>query len=368
MKATLESLHATCATCHGRRTFVRACPFCADSGHDHECDDTHVPCVAEVHLLADQLGADVEDAAKYRAAVERIDEAVERMPSIASGQVREVLEWMLEFDGMPVPATLDKARVAEVLRDSRDRHLKAAQERAGSSLEMDHRAMADACTQVATRLGLTLDTPPSGPGGGEDWPLPPHDRCDLTCVMGRPKECAGPEMSGIRAATRARIAPTPTPEVPPLKDETLDEYRARTAVTALWKWRDDEGNAANVSAEGYHLHGDVEVIAGALARALAEAKREVEKSNQRVKDEAAKLGPALDLIRDALRPYGCTFPGGGLIGITAGIDEVVRKAAESMRERAAQACDETANDTAAPNSIREVARLLARLIRALPLE
>lgn len=39
-----------------------------------------------------------EDAAKYRTAVERLNEAVVRMPSVAKRQVREVLEWMLSLD------------------------------------------------------------------------------------------------------------------------------------------------------------------------------------------------------------------------------------------------------------------------------
>lgn len=74
---------------------------------------------------------------------------------------REVLRRVT--DGQ-VPEVLEKARVVEVLRDARERHIKAADGHVGSSLEMYHRAMADACTQVATRLGLTL--PASEPHAG----------------------------------------------------------------------------------------------------------------------------------------------------------------------------------------------------------
>lgn len=52
----------------------------------------------------------------------------------------------------------------------------------------------------------------------------------------------------------------------------------------------------------------------------------------------AKLQPALDIIREPLLEMGCTFPGGGFVGIAEGIREVVAKAerrgAEGMREKA----------------------------------
>lgn len=56
---------------------------------------------------------------------------------------------------------------------------------------------------------------------------------------------------------------------------------------------------------------------------------------------SAALGPALDIIREPLLEMGCTFPGGGLIGIAEGVRELVakaeRKGAEEMRRAAAKA-------------------------------
>lgn len=63
--------------------------------------------------------------------------------------------------------------------------------------------------------------------------------------------------------------------------------------------------------------------------------------NMQAKAElSAALGPALDIIREPLLEMGCTFPGGGLVGIAEGIREVVakaeRKGAEEMRAEAAK--------------------------------
>lgn len=67
--------------------------------------------------------------------------------------------------------------------------------------------------------------------------------------------------------------------------------------------------------------------------------------NMQAKAElSAALGPALDIIREPLLEMGCTFPGGGLVGIAEGIREVVakaeRKGAEEMRTAAADGCRE----------------------------
>lgn len=114
--------------------------------------------------LVEAVGTYVETA---RAALQR-DMG---MPSVAVQATRE--EWMslvAAYDAAKGGEVVDKARVVEVLRDLREMHVGAlcrAEERRDERLIYDHRAMLDALQQVATRLGLTLDTPPSGPGGGE---------------------------------------------------------------------------------------------------------------------------------------------------------------------------------------------------------
>lgn len=202
------------------------------------------------------------DAAKYHAAVERLNDRAGQAKAAhdawGSDPEGAVARWVLYGEGgAPAPReTLDKGWVREVLRESRDRHLKAAQERAGS-LEMDHRAMADACMQIATRLGLSIDTPPSGPGGGEspsrddvlnafsveadsagaleryqrEHPTLAQDLAELARDLSQPLvEQEGPlpaedealinkawmQHAAIKPTSRARIAPTPTPKVPPM--------------------------------------------------------------------------------------------------------------------------------------------------------
>lgn len=111
-----------------------------------------------------------------------------------------------------------------------------------------------------------------------------------------------------------------------------------TALDVAW-----EGEGVRVLADGtWVIESPVPVlnVISTLTRALAEAL----KAKVHAQDESAKLGPVLDVIREALKPYGCTFPGGGLVGIANGVDEVVHKAAESMRERAAKAVDSIIED------------------------
>lgn len=103
-----------------------------------------------------EVARNAEDAAKYRAAVERVDAAVDRMPSIAVRQVRDVLLWMLGLDGTPMPETLDKARVREVLEN----HLGPQLVRA-----------------IARDLGLGLDALP-GQGGATPATHPLGCTCD----------------------------------------------------------------------------------------------------------------------------------------------------------------------------------------------
>lgn len=94
MKATPEAFHRSCATCRGKRSYLRDCAFCDDSGHDHECHTPETPCSETVHQLADQLSSDAEDAAKYRAARGRFDLAVERVEA-GTQPTRDVLAWFL---------------------------------------------------------------------------------------------------------------------------------------------------------------------------------------------------------------------------------------------------------------------------------
>lgn len=86
----------------------------------------------------------------------------------------------------------------------------------------------------------------------------------------------------------------------------------------------------------------------------------------------AKLQPALDMIREPLTEMGCTFPGGGFVGIAEGIREVVAKAerrgAEGMREAAATVHDgQCASQGFSGLSTAPWHRRYAAEIRGLPL-
>lgn len=113
------------------------------------------------------------DAARFRAAVELARNAAWLSLAWTHRMSKsDCARLLLGLDG-PVSApqaTLDKVRGVEVLLDLRAMHLaalKRAQANQHERLIYDHRAMLDALQQVATRLGITLDAPPSGPGGGE---------------------------------------------------------------------------------------------------------------------------------------------------------------------------------------------------------
>lgn len=379
------------------------------------------------------VSEDMEDAAKYRAAV-------------------DLLQAMKSPDGF-----------SDALRKLPD---------GGAIPDVPFRQWAGIVTWFGDYLGLTLATPPpgpgggerrpartwgescagpdgdgscslayphpgkcdsgeaqGGPGGGEDWPLPPHDRCDLTCIIGRPNECAGPEMSGIRAATstRARIAPTPTPEVPPLRSGPCGNTRqpdlyscalpyahkgacdfqpstpdapnpstpsngspdaslspapesapasnspqTSTATEVVLDGLDFDGDRYRVVTTdghawvechydgGWHQHtSDNQGLVPAIARALAEAKREVAEARKATEDA----------MRESAHRYEVEIP------------EAALKAAESMRERAAKACDARARHCLAQASelpygpvkakwtlAADEAQLMARDIRALTLE
>ncbi|GEL75510.1 hypothetical protein [Myxococcus virescens] len=264
--------------------------------------------------------ADHEDAAKYRAAVEGIQRARNLLlyPTVTWDEtVPEVLRVlaMLVSDAPAPSETLDKARVVEVLTG-----IIADPE---SSLDADR-----ACRRVARRLGLSLDTPPSGPGGGDidnlDGESPAVEAVRLAAEAGLP----------VRVTTRSRIAPTPTPEVSPLTPDVAWEDKE---VRVL-----GDGTLLIFGPHGWEDGPFTKTMRlQRLARALAEAKRE-------------------------------TAHAQGLVDVAArATSQAVRVAAEmgaeNMREQAAEECDETANDAEVPAHTREVARLLAKCIRALPL-
>jgi len=412
----VAQVDGACGMCGGKRVRRTSCSMCHDSTWDHECDDKEVPCHWTGHAVIDQIrvafdaakggealvhcpgckqqapvteihtrctmcaahedertrnaaleeSPDAEDAATYRAAVERLDDRAGKAKAAhdawGSDPEGAVARWVLYGDGeAPAPReVLDKARVVEVLRESRDRHLKAAQERAGTSLEMDHRAMADACTQVATRLGLTLATPPSGPGGGErampnvETPFTPEQRDALNAMI-----------QASPLGSRARIAPTPTQdealtaalvavEMPATVEEAeqvmreagvdpaaflaetmahAEAVKARlasqpSAPDVVWEHPDNPELGIRVLADGTMQDGTSHPqnwrnIAKDIARALAEAKRETV--------------PVLNALRQYQhRDERCLTE-----TLTRLVDERVtlpqkawREAAESMRERA----------------------------------
>lgn len=271
---------------------------------------------------------DMEDAAKYRAAVGRLNDRAGQAKAAhdawGSDPEGAVARWLLYGEGgAPAPSeTLDKARVVEVLSQC----LAAIKPGAESDTVTGWEC---AILKVALDLGLTLDTPPSGPGGGEAksadyfWPK-------------------------FHAAQRRRVffgsgpvAPTPTPEVPPLRSGPCNNTRQPdmhscvlpyahkgacdfqpepqpTAPAVIWQ---TDGIRVSGSGDAY-----VEVSGGswlylnddrfqALARALAEAKREVAEARKATEDA----------MRESAHRYEVEIP------------EAMKKAAESMRERAATA-------------------------------
>lgn len=117
--------------------------------------------------------------------------------------------------------------------------------------------------------------------------------------------------------------------VEPEKVRSTDGTVARTAVLGDW----DNGTPQQEKDAAY-----IAAAHPAVVLALIERVRKAEARAERGGE--AKLQPALDIIREPLLEMGCTFPGGGIIGIAEGIREVLRKAerkgAEEMREAAAQ--------------------------------
>lgn len=121
-------------------------------------------------------------------------------------------------------------------------------------------------------------------------------------------------------------------EMAAIRAKAEDEPAAPEVVA---QWGDEKGNAFNVSINGaMHSHGDMEVIADALARMLAEARRD---------NEAAKT-----ILTRAARQME---------------QDAARKAAEDMRERAVDAAWDASGGL--PNFHRAEIR---DAIRALPLK
>ncbi|AAK94410.1 hypothetical protein Mx8p75 [Myxococcus phage Mx8] len=319
-----------------------------------------------------------EDAAKYRAAVERLEQA-EREPRSMGALYAKAVPGVLLAAGrfflgrvstQPFPSgPLDTARLVEVLLAKMDSADEVASVTDDAGTEAHSNAVAiirSTVESIAQDLGLTLDTPPAGPGGGETKTRA-ASAGPVQDITFDPPVTEAQADAAMDAVHRARIAPTPTPEVPPLKPETLDEYRARTAVQWLWRWRDDEGNAANVSAEGYHFHGDIEAIASALARALAEAKREatqvaceaIRRFASRLGDDATGLDTdrSLEDLEVALYQH-----------VMDEEDKARAHAAEGMRERAAKEVQDAGDLCEDWHLHLSDVRELEQRIRALPLE
>lgn len=337
------------------------CPACqaAISSAQVTHQERHENCGTPVTWV--EAGEDIDamraDAAKYRAAVEMAKDKESMARALYSAVRGKTMRWE-DATGM-VRYDAEEAAIAVA------QHL----------------------------LGLTLDTPPSGPGGGEDWPLPPHDRCEMKCLVGRPQECAGPEMAGIRDGVRARITPTPTPEVPSLKDEcTAPEKRGCLAGDHVW-WDDGESCACRATKRpvpdaiqpttpavmwegdgmtvfvdgrlkgaGFHAPDYVGI---ALARALAEAKR-----------EASEMRKAHEAVQYAANNESWATAGGDVIAIhSARLEgdtaETAKKAAESMRERAATAAGTARHSVVVDESFATYAKacddIMQRILK-LPLE
>ncbi|UAW08085.1 hypothetical protein [Myxococcus phage Mx4 ts27htf-1hrm-1] len=87
-------------------------------------------------------------------------------------------------------------------------------------------------------LGLTLATPPAGPGGGEKCRGcngKGYDEDVDDEGKGHRFACSTCNGTGEAQTTRARIAPTPTPEVPPLKS-ALDRRQQEDMARSWAKW------------------------------------------------------------------------------------------------------------------------------------
>jgi hypothetical protein len=273
-------------------------------------------------------------------------------------------------------------------------------------------------------LGLTLATPPSGPGGGEgdecanvcehgDHPAPEGRRfCSRACQECEGMDVVSDDCAGVCHATpsptcatcghphkehadgpclhpvpvdddtrrcgcgdfttRARIAPTPTPEVPPLKAEPWPRDHAFVPGDSKYGWERQcahvvegmrhcgaspdhhaqpsapevvwEGDGVQVLADGnwgFRPGGTYHGGFNALARALAEAKREVE---------------GMRGERDAERQIAQEW------------EAKAYKAAESMRERCVASLRSEIDHGEWSDTARDMLMNVADAIRAMPLE
>ena len=202
---------------------------------------------------------------------------------------------------------------------------------------------------VCNVLGLTLDTPPSGPGGG--CKAHPGQQCDpetpgvYEC---RAVPASGRLLDARPIATRACIAPTPTPEVPPLQpvpglampptavQSAIQSQYSATAV--VW-----EGDGVRVLADGTPemlVNATWDVAHGlcveAIARALAEAKREVDRLTRQIHTLADKAGAEWNPREQDEKPVPASVRLLRLASEASAARGALRKAAESMRERAKQ--------------------------------
>ncbi|WFG54130.1 hypothetical protein Mx9_p23 [Myxococcus phage Mx9] len=327
---------------------------------------------------------------------------------------------------------LDKAEVREVLH----RHLEqddAADEMADVETEPEEHARwvwfgRSVVESIAQDLGITLDTPPAGPGGGERV-----NACGFAPKTAEDVAAFGELVQATARHMETRIAPTPTPSIldaltalgRALRSSsggihtlaTLevsgDHYDAVSCglmgheYTRVYEDRihcetgevpirivrrqqaPNEAPAPNHSTpsnsspavvwegRGLKVDGDGEIdasecgltengIARTLARALAEAKREVaEAACQAIRRFASRLGDdatghdtdrCLEELEVALYQH-----------VMEEEEKARHEAAESMRERAARAIAQEAADTH-NDAARPLLNECEVIIRALPLE
>lgn len=267
-------------------------------------------------------------------------------------------------------------------------------------------------------LGLTLDTPPSGPGGGEPCelcrttaghmpmcprfiaPTPTPEAIAAVPVPATADEArvvmesAGVDPDAFLAEARAhadavlrsRIAPTP--DVPPLafkSDASMPPTEARLEVDGKEVARignlQPEPAAPEVVWEGdgvrVYPNGNIESdapwtvrpmqVAQMLARALAEAKREA--PSPREVHEMRKAHGAVQLSgTDGVVTCFGSGDSAVLVMPHSVYKSDTRKAAEAMRERARAALQSEIDHGEWSDTARDMLMNVADALRALPLE